>query len=152
MDLNEAGKLMPVTLDFTAIVNAIKANTKISNLIGDRVTFMPPQKWKFPYVFFDVYSQTQLNSDDRQAVYFQCSCWWRLIAPSSWTRTQMDNLMAEILLTIQTFERTTIDARTVWNNVTAEIYRVEINKPVFFDDINEKWYKTLINDVDFEYK
>lgn len=152
MDTIEAGKLMPVTLDFTAIVNAIKADNDISSLIKDRVTFMPPQKGVFPYVFFDVYSQTQLNSDDRHAVYFQCSCGWRLIAPSSWTRSQMDSLMGKILLIIQTFERTIIDAKTMWNSVTAEIYRVEINKPVFFDDINEKWYKTLINDVDFEYK
>lgn len=138
METSEAQKLMAVQLDFTEIVDAIKAEPSINTIIGDRITFMPPQKATFPYVFFDVYSQTQMKSDDRHAVYFQCSCAWRLVAPDLWSRKEMDDFMQKILLIIQTFERKTINASTIGNPVTANIFMVEINKPVFFDDENGK--------------
>lgn len=113
MDSTQAQKLMPVHLDLSTFVTAILSNTDITDKIGTRLTMNPPNKGETPYLFFTASEPTQKKTDDIQSILFRHFLTWRLVAPSSWTQTEMRELMEIVMFELQKFQGTTVPAKTL---------------------------------------
>lgn len=104
MQPSQAQELMPVHLDLSTFVTAILENTNITDKIGTRLTMNPPAEGTTPYLFFTASEPTKKRTDDIQSIWFRHFLTWRLVAPSSWTQTEMRELMELVMFELQKFQ------------------------------------------------
>lgn len=113
MEEIKAKQLMPVHIDLEQFVNALLANTDITDIIGSRITLNPPVKAvERPYLYFTVSEPTQKKTDDMSAIWFRHFMDWRLVAPASFTLKDMRNFMEIIMLELQQFQGSVLTAKT----------------------------------------
>lgn len=152
MDNQQAWQMIPKNLEYTDIPSAILANTVISGKIWNKLTYMPPQKWEFPYIFFTVTWPYQYTTDERIGIFWWHSTDWRLVAPTSWTEKEMRDFMDVVHFEIQKFEWTKHPWTHIGQPTEVEIFKIEKKwTGIFFDDLNNKWYKSLIYTLEFYY-
>lgn len=152
MDSQRAGQMIPKNLEYTDIPSAILTNPLISSKIGNRLTLNPPQKWESAYVFFTVLWPYQWTSDERAGIFWWHSTDWRLVAPSSWTEKEMRDFMDILHFEVQKFEGTKHPGTHIGEVAEVEIFRIEKKWPwIFFDDVNNKGYKSLIYTLEIYY-
>jgi len=152
MDSQQASQMIPRNLEYTDIPSAILANPLISNKIGNKLTLNPPQKADTPYLFFTVLWPYQYTTDERAGIFYWHSTDWRLVAPSSWTEKEMRDFMDIVHFEVQKFERTVHPGTHIGISTEVEIFRIEKKwTGIFFDDRNNKGYKSLIYTLEIYY-
>lgn len=152
MDNSQASWMIPKHLEYVTIPNAILANEFISSKIGSKLTMNPPQKWETPYLFFTILWPYPYISDERTGIFFWHSTDWRLVAPSSWTEKEMRDFMDIVHFEIQKFEWTKHQWTHIGEPTEVEIFRIDKKWPgIFFDDINNKWYKSMLYTLEIYY-
>lgn len=137
--------VFPANKPYNAILSALKADERLKNIVGERITMNPPQKFVFPLIFCHIVGYTMRDiTDDRKVVAFDDNLRIRVMAPQTWTRGQMEevsNIIEEILME---FFQEKIGDITVFNiNPT--------NSGIFFDSDTNHEYKSLEYSYDIVY-
>lgn len=94
----------PPNKPYKAIYDALLADPYLQSVVDDRITHYAPQKQIFPLIFGHLVGDTLRDiSDDRKVLSFDDDFRVRFMAPSTWSRDEMEVVSKKIEEIINTF-------------------------------------------------